>query len=106
MDETMDVMQDMAGDSVAAPKAKPRAKSNGGASSSRPKAAQNDAGKSSEIADSKGQIAAINKAFAVIEFALDGKILRANDNFLNAVGYLPRIRAGSRQVVVLASSAR
>jgi methyl-accepting chemotaxis protein len=87
MDETMDVMQDMAGDSAAAPKAKPRAKSNGGASSSRPKAAQNGAGKSSEIADSKGQIAAINKAFAVIEFTLDGKILRANDNFLNAMGY-------------------
>lgn len=34
-----------------------------------------------------GQVAAINKSQAVIEFSLDGKILYANDNFLNAVGY-------------------
>ena len=52
-----------AGDSVAAPKAKPRAKSNGGAPSSRTKAAQNSAGKSSEIADFKGQIAAVEPEF-------------------------------------------
>ncbi len=38
-------------------------------------------------ADFSGQIAAINKAQAVIEFSLDGKVLRANDNFLNALGY-------------------
>ena len=38
-------------------------------------------------ADYEGQIAAINKAQAVIEFTLDGKILDANDNFLNALGY-------------------
>jgi len=35
----------------------------------------------------KGQLAAINKAQAVIEFTLDGKILTANDNFLNTLGY-------------------
>ena len=38
-------------------------------------------------ADYEGQLAAIGKAQAVIEFTLEGKILNANDNFLNAVGY-------------------
>jgi methyl-accepting chemotaxis protein len=38
-------------------------------------------------AESKGQLEAINRAQAVIEFTLEGKILTANDNFLNTVGY-------------------
>ena len=38
-------------------------------------------------ADFSGQLAAIKKAQAVIEFTLDGKIVDANDNFLNALGY-------------------
>jgi methyl-accepting chemotaxis protein len=38
-------------------------------------------------ADYKGQLAAISKAQAVIEFSLDGTIRHANENFLNAVGY-------------------
>ncbi len=38
-------------------------------------------------ADVSGQIDAINKAQAVIEFSMDGKVLRANTNFLNALGY-------------------
>jgi len=38
-------------------------------------------------ADVQGQLAAINKAQAVIEFSLEGKILDANQNFLSAVGY-------------------
>ncbi len=38
-------------------------------------------------ADSAGQLEAIGKSQAVIEFELDGTILRANENFLNAVGY-------------------
>jgi methyl-accepting chemotaxis protein len=37
--------------------------------------------------DNAGQIAAINKAQAVIEFNLDGTIITANDNFLNLMGY-------------------
>src|SRR5690242_16524306 len=37
--------------------------------------------------DVEGQIAAINKAQAVIEFTLEGKIRHANQNFLNALGY-------------------
>jgi methyl-accepting chemotaxis protein len=39
------------------------------------------------IAENQGQLAAINKAQAVIEFDLDGTIRSANDNFLRAVGY-------------------
>ena len=35
----------------------------------------------------EGQIKAINKAQAVIEFNLEGNILDANENFLNTVGY-------------------
>ena len=38
-------------------------------------------------ADLEGQIAAIHKSQAVIEFALDGTILNANDNFLKTLGY-------------------
>ena len=38
-------------------------------------------------ADFSGQISAINKAQAVIEFNMDGTIIEANDNFLSAVGY-------------------
>lgn len=38
-------------------------------------------------ADSLGQLAAIDHIMAVIEFDLKGNILRANDNFLQTVGY-------------------
>ena len=38
-------------------------------------------------ADYEGQIAAIKKAQAVIEFSMDGTIVSANENFLNALGY-------------------
>ncbi len=38
-------------------------------------------------ADVQGQIEAVGKAQAVIEFNLDGTIITANDNFLNALGY-------------------
>lgn len=37
--------------------------------------------------DYEGQIAAIHKSQAVIEFNLDGTIIKANDNFLATVGY-------------------
>lgn len=37
--------------------------------------------------DHQGQIDAINKSQAVIHFELDGTIITANDNFLNALGY-------------------
>lgn len=38
-------------------------------------------------ADVEGQLAAISKVQAIIEFELDGTIIRANDLFLDAVGY-------------------
>ena len=38
-------------------------------------------------ADYAGQIAAIGKSQAVIEFNMDGTILTANENFLTAMGY-------------------
>jgi methyl-accepting chemotaxis protein len=40
-----------------------------------------------QAADSEGQIAAIGKAQAVIEFNLDGTVVTANDNFLGCLGY-------------------
>lgn len=38
-------------------------------------------------ADCEGQVAAIGRVQAVIEFNLEGVIAKANDNFLNAMGY-------------------
>ena len=40
-----------------------------------------------QAADFEGQLQAISKAQAVIEFGLDGKILTANENFLGVLGY-------------------
>ena len=40
-----------------------------------------------QLADVNGQIAAINKALAVIAFDLSGNILHANNNFLRLMGY-------------------
>lgn len=40
-----------------------------------------------EFADLLGQVNAIKKSQAVIEFDLDGTILSANENFLSAMGY-------------------
>ena len=40
-----------------------------------------------QFADFAGQIGAINKSQAVIEFNLDGTILTANENFLKTLGY-------------------
>jgi len=67
----------------------PRVKTNGShringknGSSSSPAAAHDV-----ELVDLRGQLAAINKAQAVIEFELSGTILTANQNFLSALGY-------------------
>ena len=40
-----------------------------------------------QLVDFKGQVDAISKSQAVIEFNLDGTIITANENFLNTVGY-------------------
>ncbi|WMT86282.1 methyl-accepting chemotaxis protein [Pelagibacterium sp. 26DY04] len=48
--------------------------------------------KRSAGADTQAKVDAINRSQAVIEFALDGTILTANENFLAAMGYaLPEI---------------
>ncbi len=39
------------------------------------------------LVDLQGQVAAISKSQAVIEFNLDGTIIHANDNFLKTLGY-------------------
>jgi len=38
-------------------------------------------------ADFEGQLQAVSKAQAVIEFSLDGRVLSANENFLKTLGY-------------------
>jgi len=38
-------------------------------------------------ADFSGQVSAIGKSLAVIEFSMDGTIINANDNFLNTMSY-------------------
>ncbi|WP_331001519.1 methyl-accepting chemotaxis protein [Nitrogeniibacter aestuarii] len=54
-----------------------------------------------KFADFEGQLAAISKAQAVIEFELDGTIRYANDNFLNAVGYtLDEVRGKHHSIFV------
>ena len=57
------------------------------------------------LADLEGQVAAIGKAQAVIEFDLDGTIRKANDNFLKAVGYtLAEVRGKHHSMFVDAAS--
>jgi methyl-accepting chemotaxis protein len=52
-------------------------------------------------ANAEGQLAAIDKAQAVIEFDLDGTIRTANDNFLRAMGYtLEEIRGHHHRMFV------
>ncbi len=51
------------------------------------KFAQDITSRKMENADFQGQIDAVGKSQAVIEFELDGTIISANENFLGAVGY-------------------
>jgi methyl-accepting chemotaxis protein len=49
----------------------------------------------------EGMLAAINKAQAVIEFTIDGKVTHANENFLKALGYtLDEIRGKHHSMFV------
>jgi methyl-accepting chemotaxis protein len=55
-------------------------------------------------ADLAGQVAAIGKSQAVIEFNMDGTIITANDNFLRALGYsLSEIKGRHHSMFVDAS---
>jgi methyl-accepting chemotaxis protein len=56
-----------------------------------------------KAADFAGQIEAIGKSQAVIEFDMDGKVLIANQNFLDALGYsLAEIQGKHHRMFVLA----
>jgi methyl-accepting chemotaxis protein len=58
-------------------------------------------------ADYQGQIAAIGKSNAVIEFNLDGTIIEANDNFLKTMGYsLNEIKGKHHRMFVKPDEAR
>ena len=45
------------------------------------------AARTAEVTEYKGLIAALGRSMAVIEFDLNGKVLSANENFLNTLGY-------------------
>ena len=52
-------------------------------------------------ANFEGQLAAINKSMATIEFTLDGLVLTANDNFLKLLGYsLDEVRGKHHRIFV------
>ncbi|WP_293456354.1 PAS domain-containing protein, partial [Phenylobacterium sp.] len=47
----------------------------------------------------EGMVAAIERSQAVIEFELDGTIIRANQNFLDTLGYTSAEVAGRRHAM-------
>ena len=57
-------------------------------------------------ADHEGQMAAIDRVQAVIEFALDGTILTANTNFLSALGYTLEEVRGQKHAMFVAPEER
>ena len=57
-------------------------------------------------ADLAGQIAAIGKSQAVIEFNMDGSVLTANENFLKALGYSLDEIQGKRHSMFVDASER
>lgn len=59
-----------------------------------------------QLEDYKGQVAAIRRSQAVIEFTLEGTILDANDNFLNALGYTLNDVRGQHHSMFVQSSER
>jgi methyl-accepting chemotaxis protein len=65
-----------------------------------------DNGDTSRISDLEGVVAAIQRSQAVIEFALDGTIITANDNFLKTMGYsLSEIQGRKHSLFIEASEA-
>lgn len=56
--------------------------------------------------DNAGQVAAIKRVQAVVEFALDGTILNANDNFLSVVGYDSNEIIGKRHSIFMEQTER
>lgn len=62
----------------------------------------------SKSIDQLGQLDAISRSNAVIEFSMDGTVLTANDNFLRTLGYssLSEIKGKHHQMFVTAEYAR
>jgi methyl-accepting chemotaxis protein len=59
------------------------------------------AAKSHELAQLKAMLAALNNSQATIEFAMDGTVLTANNNFLAVMGYsLPEIQGQHHRMFV------
>ena len=52
------------------------------------------AARTAEVAEYQGLIAALERSMAVVEFDLNGKVLRANDNFMKTLGYSSAQLAG------------
>jgi methyl-accepting chemotaxis protein len=50
-------------------------------------------------ADLRGQVDAINRSHAVVEFSVDGTVLHANDNFCRLMGYAASEVVGKRHAV-------
>ncbi len=60
-----------------------------------------------ETNDFIGQVAAIGKSQAVVEFKMDGTVLSANDNFLAAIGYrLDEIKGQNHSMFIDSSTSR
>ncbi len=59
-----------------------------------------------KAADSEGQIAAIGKSQGVIELTMDGKIISANQNFLDIVGYAASEVIGQSNTIFLDAAER
>src|ERR1700753_344919 len=63
-------------------------------------------GRGGNAENARAQLAALNRSEAFIEFALDGTILTANDNFLHALGYtLDEIRGKHHRMFVAPAEA-
>ncbi|PWF24090.1 methyl-accepting chemotaxis protein [Corticimicrobacter populi] len=58
------------------------------------------------MADAEGQLAAISKVQAIIEFGLDGTILRANPLFLQATGYQEHEIVGRHHSIFVSEAER
>jgi len=60
----------------------------------------------SEAAETRAQIAAIDRSQAVIQFALDGRIVAANKKFLDATGYAKAELVGQHHAVLVQPAER
>src|SRR5262245_30387985 len=62
--------------------------------------------RAAELSELRGLVAAMERSQAVIEFDLNGNILRANDNFLKTMGYGLHEIVGKHHSLFVPSSER